>query len=196
MGTKRSGAWKQIYLCVAILIFLGPWACTLNKMMNTEMADVTGDEARAHLVLGRTYLAQGEYGGALKENEKVISLAGKNVPVDEALFYIGLIHAHPANPARDYEKSMVSFRRLIEDYPASPMVEQAKTVAGLLQENDKLSRTTDKLNHITDEQKKTIDKLNHITDEQKKTVDKLNTLINELKNVDIDVEQKKRKTAN
>ena len=196
MGRKRSGAWKQIYLCVAILIFLSPWACTLNKMMNTEMVDVTGEEAKAHLVLGRTYLVRGEYGSALKENEKVISLAGKGVLVDEALFYIGLIHAHPANPARDYGKSMVSFRRLITDYPESPVVEQAKIVVGLLQENDKLNRTTDKLNNIIDEQRKTINELIDIIDEQRKTVDKLNSLINELKTVDIDVERKKRENVN
>ena len=195
MGRKRSGAWKQIYLCIAILIFLSPWACTLNKMMNTEMVDVTGEEAKAHLVLGRTYLVRGEYGRALKENEKVISLAGKKVLVDEALFYIGLIHAHPANPARDYGKSMVSFRRLITDYPGSPMVEQAKIVVGLLQENDKLNRTTDKLNNIINEQEKTTDKLNNIIDEQKKMVDRLNNIIDELKQVDIGVEQKKREKA-
>lgn len=179
MGGKRSGAGKPVYLCIAILILLGPWACTLSRMMSTEMVDVTGEEARAHLVLGRTYLTRGEYGSALKENEKVISLAGRNVPVDEALFYIGLVHAHPGNPARDYGKSMVSFGRLIRDYPESPMVEQAKTVAGLLQENDALNRTTDKLSNINDE--------------QKKTIDRLNSLIDELKSVDIDVEQKKRK---
>lgn len=181
MGRKRSGAWKQIYLCVAILIFLSPWACTLKKTMTTEIVDVTGEEAKAHLVLGRTYLVRGEYGSALKENEKVISLAGKKVLVDEALFYIGLIHAHPGNPARDYGKSMVSFRRLITDYPGSPMVEQTKIVMGLLQENDKLNRTTDKLNNIIDEQKKTVDRLNNIIDE--------------LKQVDIGVEQKKREKA-
>jgi len=112
---------------------------------------------------------------------KRISLAGKKVLVDEALFYIGLIHAHPANPARDYGKSMVSFRRLITDYPGSPMVEQAKIVVGLLHENDKLNRTTDKLNNIIDKQKKMVDRLNNIIDE--------------LKQVDIGVERKKREKA-
>lgn len=149
--------------------------------MTTKMVDATGDEAKAHLVLGKTYLTQGEYGSALKENEKVISLAGKNVPVDEALFYVGLIYAHPANTARDYGKSISSFRRLIKDYHGSSFVEQAKTIVGLLQENDKLDRTTEKLNKIIDEQKKTVDRLNNI--------------IVELKQVDIDVEQKKREKA-
>jgi len=147
-------------------------------MMSTEMVDTTGEEASAHLVLGKTYLARGEYGSALKETEMVISLAGKNVPVDEAHFYMGLIYAHPANSARDYGKAMVLFRRLIRDYPGSPLVEQAKTIVALLQENNKLDRTTDKLNKMIDE--------------QKKTVDRLNNLIDELKQVDIGVEQKKK----
>jgi uncharacterized coiled-coil protein SlyX len=195
MGRKRSGVWKQIYFCVAILIFLSPWACTLKKMMSTEMIDVTGDEARVHLVLGRTYLALGEYGSALKENEKVISLAGREVLVDEALFYIGLIHAHPGNPARDYGKSMVSFRRLITGYPGSRMVEPAKIVVGLLQDNDKLSRTIEKSSNIIGAQKNTIEKLSNIVDEQKKTVERLNNIIDELKQVDIGVEQKKREKS-
>ncbi len=182
MGRKRSGTRKQIYFCVAVLIFLSPLACSLSKTMSTKMVDVSGDEARANLVLGKTYLARGEYGSALKENEKVISLAGKDIPVDQALFYIGLIYAHPANSARDYGKSMILFRRLIKNYPGSPLVEQAKTMVGLLQENDKLDRATDKLN-------KTIE-------EQKKTVDRLNNIIDELKQVDIGVEQKKREKAN
>jgi hypothetical protein len=145
MGRMRSGGRQQIYFCVAILIFLSPLACSLSNMMTTKMVDTTGDEARAHLVRGRSYLAHGEYGSALKENEKVIFLAGKNVPVDEALFYIGLIYAHPANPARDYGKSIVSFKRLIRDYSGSLLIEQAKTMVGLLQENDATEGTISKL---------------------------------------------------
>ncbi len=63
---------------------------------------------------------------------------------------------------------MVSFRRLIRDYPGSPLVEQAKTMVGLLQENDTLDRTTDKLNKMIDEQKKTVDRLNTSSMSRKK----------------------------
>jgi len=149
--------------------------------MTTKTVDSTSDEARGHLVLGKAFLARGEYGNALKENEKVIALAGKSIPGDEALFHIGLIYAHPANTARDYGKSLVSFRRLIRDYPASPLLEQAKTMAALLQENDRLDRTTDKLNKLIDEQKKAVERLNNIIDE--------------LKQVDIDTAEKKRERA-
>lgn len=192
MGRKRSWAGNPIYLYIAILMLLSPLACSPSNKMTPKMVDVTGDEVKVHLVRGRTYLAQGEHGSALKEYEKVISLAGKDIPVDEALFYIGLINIHPVNPARDYGKSIVLFRRLIKDYPGSPLVEQAKTIVGLLHEKDTLDRTTERLNNITEEQKKKVDRSNNIIEEQKKTIDRLNNLIDELKQVDIGVEQKKR----
>jgi tetratricopeptide (TPR) repeat protein len=209
MGRKQSRIRKQIYLCVALLIFLSPLACSFSNMMTTKMVDVTGDEARAHLVLGKIYLALGEYDKALEENKKVISLAGRDIRVDKALFYMGLIYAYPDNSARDYGKSIFSFSRMIRDYPESPLGDQAKTVLDLLQKNGKLDVTTDnlnktineqkktadRLNNIIDEQKKTADRLNNIIDEQKKTVDRLNNIIDELKQVDIGVEKKKRGKA-
>jgi cell division protein FtsB len=206
MGGKQSGRGKQIYLCVAILICLSPAACAFNRMMSTKMVDVTGEEALAHLAQGRKFLAREDYGNALKENESVLSLAGRNTPVDEALFYLGLIHALPVNPARNYGKSVVSFRRLIKEYPGSSWVEQAKAMVELLQENDNLNRRVDRLNNIIDELKKvdiavaqmkaehakTIEGLMQENDKLNRTVDRLNNIIDELKKVDIGVDQKKR----
>ena len=134
MGGKRTRGWNEIYLCVAILIFLSPAACTLGKW-DVVMTDKTGEEAREHLALGRKFLSEGSYEKALRENEKVLSLAGKDVPVDESLFYIGLIHANPSNPGKDYGKSLLSFDKLIREYPASPLAEPAQTIASLIQEN-------------------------------------------------------------
>jgi hypothetical protein len=206
MGGKQSGRGKQIYLCVALLIFLSPSVCALNRMMSTTMVDVTGEEALAHLTQGRKFLARGDYGNALKENENVLSLAGRNTPVDEALFYVGLIHALPVNPARNYGKSVVAFKRLIKEYPGSSLIEQAKAMVDLLQENDNLNRRVDRLNNFIDELKKvdidvdqkkaehvkTIEVLMQENDKLNSTVDRLNNIIDELKKVDIGVDQKKR----
>jgi TolA-binding protein len=175
-------------------------------MMSTTMVDVTGEEALAHLAQGRKFLALGDYGNALKENENVLSLAGRNTPVDEALFYVGLIHALPLNPARNYGKSVVVFKRLIKEYPGSSLIEQAKAMLDLLQENDNLNHRVDRLNNIVDELKKvdigvdqrkaehakTVGGLMQENDKLNRTVDRLNSIIDELKKVDIGVEQKKR----
>ncbi len=220
MGGKQSGRGKQIYLCLAILIFLSPTACALNQLMSPTMVDATGEEALARLEQGRKMLSRGEYGDALQEYEKVLSLAGRNTPVDEALFYVGLIQALPANPARSPGKSLGSFRRLIKEYPGSSLVEPAKAMAEMLQDHDNLNRRVARLNNVIDELQKRVARLNNVIDglqkvdidiDQKRaervkppgvlvqeherlnrTVERLNTIIDELKKVDIDVDQKKR----
>jgi len=186
MGGKRARQGKQIHLCIAILIFFCPLACTLSKtayttIMGIKFSDAKGDEAREHLALGKKYLAQGNYANALKEQEKVISLAGNNSPADEALFAMGVIYADPANPAKDSGKSLLNYRKLIKDYPKSYLVEQVKAIIGVLQENDKLNRT--------------VERLNTTLEESKRTVERLNIIIEESKRVDIEIERKKRRKA-
>jgi hypothetical protein len=86
------------------------------------------------------------------ENQ-VLSLSGQNPPVDEALFNIGMIYAHPRNPKKDYAKSLTFFKKLIKDHPQSPRVEQAKIWTGMLLENEKLNQNVQKLNHMIEESK-------------------------------------------
>ena len=218
MGGKRSGKRKHIHLCIAVLILLSPLACTFDQMMSTRMVDASGEEAKTHLVLGRKYFAEGNFASALEENEKVLFLAGRNTPIDEALFSIALIHAHFDNLARDYRKSLIALRKLIEDYPGSPLAQQAKVIVGLIQNNNSLNRRVERLNSIitelqkadigsetkrveqvkrtdqtkTAEQVKTITALTQENEKLSLTIERLNTIIDELKRVDIDVDQKKR----
>lgn len=212
MGGKRSGKGKHIHLCIAVLIFLSPLACTFDQMMSTRMVDSSGEEARAHLVLGRKFFAEGNFASALEENEKVLFLAGRNTPIDEALFSIALIHAHFDNLARDYGKSLLALRKLIKDYPGSPFAQQAKVIMGLIQNNESLNRRVLRLNNIigelqkadtgseakraehakSAEQAKTITSLTQENEKLSLTIERLNTIIDELKKVDIDVDQKKR----
>jgi len=148
----------------------------------------------------------------------VLLLAGRNTPIDEALFSIALIHAHFDNLARDYGKSLTTLGKLIKDYPKSPLAQQAKVIMGLIQTNERLNHRVARLNNIIDalqkadtgseakraepakraEQEKTADQARTImllTQENEKlsrTIERLNTIIDELKRVDIDVDQKKR----
>ena len=61
---------------------------------------------------------------ALKDNQKALA-DGKGQP-DLALYNIGVISAHSANPKKDYFKALNSFKTLVKDYPASPRAEPAK----------------------------------------------------------------------
>jgi len=115
-------------------------------------------EGRENLIRSQKLLAQGNYEGALAENQKILSLPDPKSPKDEALFNLGLIYAHSRNPQKDIGKSLGFFKRLVNQYPKSSLVEQAKTWVGILEENEEL-----------------------------------NFLIQKLKQVDIDIEEMKRK---
>ena len=191
MGGKPTRRGNAIYLCIAFLIFLSPLACAIVTT-GTRITDVTGEEASGHFALGRKFLAEGNFSNALRENEEVIALAGINTPVEESLFYIGLIHAHPANPSRNDEKSLAAFRKLIRDYPESPLADQVKLILGLIQENDRFRDRVEKLNGEVDRLTNNAGRLNGHLDRLTNDVVRLNRLIDDLKKVDVDVEQKRR----
>ena len=112
------------------------------------------EEARESLVNSQKLLAQGNYEGALKENQRVLSLYGQHISGHEALFNMGLIHAHPGNPKRDSGKAMFFFNKLTKDFPQSPFADQARIWLGMLLENQRLNQTVEKLQEVIEESKR------------------------------------------
>lgn len=104
--------------------------------------------ARERLLRGQKLLAQGDYEGAVHENQKVLSMATHRPPGDEALFNMGLIYAHSGNPKKDFEKSIEFFKKLIKDYSESPLVEQSKIWVEVLQKNEELNQVIQKLKQV------------------------------------------------
>jgi tetratricopeptide (TPR) repeat protein len=88
--------------------------------------------ARQGLLRGQELLTKGAYKESLRENQEVYSMVGENAPGDEAIFTMGLIYAHYKNPEKDYKKAISFFKKLIEDYPRSTLVEQARIWVGTL----------------------------------------------------------------
>jgi tetratricopeptide (TPR) repeat protein len=103
---------------------------------------------REHLLRGQSLLAQGDYEGSFNENQKVLSLSAHRPPEDEALFNLGLIYAHSGNPKKDFGKSIDFFKKLIKDYPGSPLVEQARIWVGILQKHEELTEVIQKLKQV------------------------------------------------
>ena len=153
MGEKRTWGRKHICFCIANLIFLFLLSCATVKEARQP------GEARQYLIRGQTLLAQGNYEGALIENQKVLSLSTHLSPEDEALFNMGLIYAHFGNPRKDYRKSLNCFLKIINDYPRSPLVEQARIWVGVLRENEKSNQIVEKSKEMIEETKKMIEKL-------------------------------------
>ena len=160
MGGERTRAGKFVYFCAAGLIFFLLSGCmTFKKEFNLSTSqEVTPEKvsqqeegpnsACERLLRSKKLLQQGDYAGSLKESQKVLSLPGKNPPKDQALFQIGLIYAHVDNPQKDFGKALEYFRRVIKDYPKSPLAEEARVWAGVLQENEKLSQVIEKSKQV------------------------------------------------
>lgn len=122
----------------------------IEEEEKTRERDKTEEQTKTneYLLRGQKLLAQGNYEASLRENQKTLSLSANKPPGDEALFNMGLIYAHSGNPKKDYGKSIDFFKRLLKDYPQSPLVEQAKIWIGVLQENEKLIQMLEKSKEV------------------------------------------------
>jgi outer membrane protein assembly factor BamD (BamD/ComL family) len=200
LGRKRNRTRKYLYLSIACMIFLSLAGCAALKEMKAKR------EVREYLITAQKLLAQGDYEGALKENQKVLLLNDSIPPGDEALFNAGLIYAHDGYPKRDYQKSLGQFKRLVKVFPQSPFAQQAKIWIGILQENERGNRETEELNKSirrsqqeneklmreTEELNKSIRKSQQENERLKRDIEELNKAITKSKQVDIEIDEKKK----
>jgi len=128
-------------------------------------------QGHEHLDVAEKLMIKGDYEGALKEDEEVVRLFPGVSPGDSALFHMGLIRAHPDNPQRDYKKALECFRRLDRDFPLSALKEKARVWIGAI---DELTRRESRIKDL------------------EKTVSALENRLKALKEIDINVEEKKR----
>ncbi len=140
-----------------------------------------GRDAREHLARGRIFLARGDYDGSLRENQRALTLSGKDSPADEALFNLGLIYANYEYQKRDNKKSLEFFRKLVKTYPQSPLAVQAKSWIGILMENERLNNELESSNS----EKKRLNS----------EIEKLSKTIEKTKQIDIEIEEKKKELS-
>ena len=148
MGGKSARSGKLLYLCIAVVMIFSLSGCQNSQKTVVSRGETSGERkgkpeksretAADHLSRARSLVAQGDYEGALREDQKALKPAAKKPPADEALFHLGLIHSHPGNPHKDFGKSLSFFQRLVNEYPGSPWAEEAKVWAGILQENERV----------------------------------------------------------
>jgi outer membrane protein assembly factor BamD (BamD/ComL family) len=110
-------------------------------------------EVHQPLINSRELLLQGKYEEASKEIQRFLSPSPRHPLEDEALFQMGFIYAHPGNSKRDYGKSISYFRKLMKDYPQSPWSDMAKIWTGMIYENERLNQAVDKLSQTIEKSK-------------------------------------------
>jgi hypothetical protein len=178
MGSKRPGNGQSLFL------YLACWV--IPAFMSAGCLHWSGDrQGQAHLATARHLLAGGDYPGALEENHKVLQHSSTDF-TDQALFQIGLIYAHPENPDRSYLKSLESFQRIVNQFPESSLCSEAKiwnlVIGGIIDQEKQVQRLTEN-NAALDRQIRM----------QKEQISRLQDQLEKLKNIDIKIEEKKRR---
>lgn len=148
MGGKQTRRRKHVYLYVAVLILANLFGCALQTVQEDR------GEVRPGITKDETPVVQEEPGEVKPDISRDEKPVAAKPSIDEALLSMALRYADPANPGRDYAKSAQHLRRLLKEYPASPLAGQAKVLLGLLQELEQMKRAMDKLNAMMEESKK------------------------------------------
>jgi len=76
-----------------------------------------GRQARTTFAEANDLFHRGSYTASLGKYSQIIDKYPAKA--DRALFEMGIIHAHPKNRQKDYQKSLECFQKLIKDYPGS-----------------------------------------------------------------------------
>ena len=134
MGRELSSKRQYLYLSVACLILWFAPACMTPKQPKAQT--IVRIECN-HLKRVERLIGQGAFDEAISESQALLERSPKAAPGDAALMSLGLLHAHYANPKRDYKKSLVFFHRLEKEFPRSPLVEESRIWAGVLQAYEK-----------------------------------------------------------
>ncbi len=176
MGRKYTGTRKYIYICIALAVFSITWGCT-SPVENTKIDNTVTQTDTVSWRLLRDNNPPPNSG---------IQFPSENVPGgDETLFNTALRFADPGNPSKDYNKSIVAFKKLITEYPKSTWSYRGHIILEILQENAKLKKQLGDLQLDNAKARK------QGTDLQQE-ITKLKEIIEQSKKVDVEIEQKKR----
>jgi outer membrane protein assembly factor BamD (BamD/ComL family) len=172
-----------VYSAACLGALLGFSGCTADKVETLPAPEkVAKPEPFAHAT---RLFNEGNYEAAFKEHQRV--LTEKKGPEDVALFNMGLISAYSSNPKKDYPGALDAFKMLTQRYPASPFSEQAKVWIQVIEEHQRMAAERQKLL----EEKRILTRERELLSQER---EKLKYLAEKSRQVDLEIEKRRRQT--
>jgi len=198
MGGKSIGQRQQICICLALLIIVSGCGLLQESIRRRELRDA--------VTQGQQMLARGDYAGSLTVFQNVVGTAKNQPPADTAIFYIGVVQAHPRNPRQDRQKAVLSFQQVVTQYPESHFVAPAQAWLAVLHEIDAAKQEIERTKLEAEKSKQEIEKSRLAAERAKQEAEKsrmelekshqefekAKQLIERSKQVDIQIEKKRR----
>ena len=122
---------------------------------------------------------------ALKHNQAALS--NRSGSPDVALYNIGILLSHPANPKKDQPKAIHSFKTLVAEHPRSAFVEQARTWIYVLEQRQKV---TDEKQRLAEERRALSRERETLQQERQK----LNYASEKSQQLDLEIERRRRQS--
>ncbi len=189
MGRKHSRQRQHFFLYIACWLSLslaGAGCAPFQKPYGEEQLSLRqASEEKQLLLRAKSSFASGDFSTSITENQEILNRFPQKYG-DHALYAMGLIYAYPEYPDANYETSKNFFKKLIREYPKSVFKSQATIWISLLNQILENEHEIDKKN------KKIVLLENKLKSENKKIKNLLNQ-IKSLKEIDLGIEEKKRK---
>ncbi len=129
------------------------------------------------------------------------ALAEGRLAPDIALYNIGVVSVHSANPKQDYPRALRSFTTLVKNYPTSPRAEEAKIWIQALEQIQKnaeeLERLAEEKRAVARERDQLAQERNLLSQERNQLTQERNKLkdaIEKSRQLDADIEKRRRRS--
>ena len=207
MGSKQT--WKREHLflyltCGLILIFVFAGCANFGYVyLNQQSHD------KNYLAKAANLMQKGDYKASVAEIQRIMKLYPGSLK-DDGLFMMGLVYMHPENPERDYNKSLECFTTLEAngEFVKNNIKTESLIYRILLEERLDSNKEIKELKHkikfletnINKQKKNTANLQNQqkkVAATTKKLQDQIKGLkkqIKNLKEIDLGIEEKKRKS--
>jgi hypothetical protein len=194
MGRERIRSGKHVHLFIALLSLLA--GCAVGSNLSK------GDEVHDSLLRAQKSFARKDYSASVSEYQHVLLLSRGRAPADAAYFHLGLIHADPNNPDKDFRRAVECFNQVIIGYPQSPLADQARIWVAVLDDSDKArqelevsKQMIEKSRQEIERSKQMIEKAQQDAEKTRQEMEKSKQVMERSKQVDIEIEQKRRERA-
>lgn len=213
MGKKYNRQRKYLLCCLAGCL------TALLILSNCTHYGLEKWKPEEHLELSRHYMGKGDFEASLEECQTAYNLYPRSLG-DQAMFQMGLIYVHPDNPRRNYQKSQNAFETIIKTYPYSRFKGEAELWLKILAHeraiNQKLSgqkkelrimqiqlkdmerqlsKNQKSINRLKNREKKIVYNKDQQIKGRDQQIRDLQRNIKQLKEIDLKIEEQKRKTV-
>ena len=191
MGRKRTRKGEHLLfytVCVIIAIFSFGGCSLRKKLIYNHPA--ASEQLRLHEA--RSLMVKGDFDGALERTREILKSCPQSK--DQVFFEMGLIYAHPKNPDNDHDAASRHFEAVMSEFPDSNLRSEAELWSLFLEKLKKKENTIQKQNQEIVTLKQKVDSLLKEKAARVKEISELQEHIEQLKEIDLSIEEKKRKS--